>query len=59
MEPLASSRELPAYVQPAEANDGLSEAGVSTGLGALLVVASPFALAAWVAIGLAVYRLVT
>jgi len=58
MEPLASSREPPAYIEPAEANDGLSEAVVSSGLGALLVIASPFALAAWVAIGLAFYRLV-
>lgn len=58
MEPLAFSRELPAYIEPAEANDGLSEVVVSSGLGALLVIASPFALAAWVAIGLAVYRLV-
>ena len=58
MEPLAFSRELPAYIAPAEANDGLSEAVVSSRLGALLVIASPFALTAWVAIGLAVYRLV-
>lgn len=59
MEPLAYSRELPAYVDPAEANDCASEADESSGLGALLVVASPFALAAWLAIGLAVYRLLT
>jgi uncharacterized membrane protein len=58
MEPLAYSRELPAYVDPAEANDRLSEADESSGLGALLVVASPVALAAWLATGLAVYRLV-
>jgi hypothetical protein len=59
MEPLASSRELPASAEPAETRDGTAEAGESNGLGALLVVASPFALAAWLAIGLAVYRLVT
>lgn len=58
MEPLAYSHELPAYVDPAEATDA-SEADEGGGLGALLVIASPFALAAWLAIGLAVYRLVT
>lgn len=58
MEPLASSRELTAY-KSAEAHDVPSEAGERGGLAALLVIASPFALAAWVAIGLAVYRLVT
>ncbi|MGH3057076.1 MAG: hypothetical protein ACRDPP_02430 [Gaiellaceae bacterium] len=56
MEPLAYSHELPAYVDPAEAND---RPGVSSGLASLLVIASPFALTAWVAIGLAVHRLVT
>lgn len=59
MEPLASSRELTAYAESAEAHDVPSEAGERGGLAALLVIASPFALAAWVAIGLAVYRLVT
>lgn len=58
MEPLAYSHELPAYVDPAEATDA-SGADESSGLGALLVIASPFALAAWLAIGLAAYRLVT
>ena len=56
MEPLAFSSELTAY---AEAHDVPSEADERGGLAALLVIASPFALAAWVAIGLAVYRLVT
>jgi hypothetical protein len=59
MEPLASSRELPAYVEPAEAGEGPSEAGEGSGLGALLIMLTPFALAAWFAIGLAVYRVVT
>lgn len=59
MEPLAFSSELTAYAEPAEAHDVPSEAGERGALAALLVIASPFALAAWVAIGLAVYRLVT
>jgi hypothetical protein len=58
MERLAQSHELRAYVESAEASDG-SEAGGSSRLGALLILLSPFALAAWFAIGLAVYRVVT
>ena len=59
MEPLATSRELPAYVEPAEASEGPLEAGEGSGLGALLIMLTPFALAAWFAIGLAVYRAAT
>jgi hypothetical protein len=59
MEPLASSPELPAYVESAEASEGSSEAGEGNGLGALLMTLTPFALAAWFAIGLAVYRAIT
>jgi hypothetical protein len=50
--------ELPAYVESAEASDAAFEAGEGSRLGALLVLASPFALTAWVAIGVTVYRLV-
>jgi hypothetical protein len=59
MEPLASSSELPAYVEPAEASERPLEAGEGSGLGALLIMLTPFALAAWFAIGLVVYRVVT
>jgi hypothetical protein len=59
MEPLASSRELPAYIEPAEAGEAPLEAGEGSGLGALLMMLTPFALAAWFAIGLAVYRVAT
>jgi hypothetical protein len=58
METLAQSRELRARVDSVEASDA-SEAGEGSGLGALLILLSPFALAAWFAIGLAVYRVVT
>jgi hypothetical protein len=58
MDTPAFSHELPAYVESAEARDASSEAGEGSRLGALLVLASPFALATWVAIGAAVYRLV-
>ena len=59
MEPLASSRELPTYLESAEARDGPSEAGESNGLATLLIILSPFALAAWLAIASAVYRVAT
>ena len=59
MEPLASSSELSAYVGSPKARESPSEADEGTRLGALLVVLTPFALAAWFAIGLAVYRGVT
>lgn len=58
MEPSASAHELTADAESAEAGDRSSEAK-GPGLGALLVIASPFALAAWVAIGVAVYQAVT
>jgi hypothetical protein len=58
MDTPAFTHELPAYAESAEASDALSEAGESGRLAALLVLASPFALAAWVAVGAAVYRLV-
>jgi hypothetical protein len=57
MESSAQSHELREYVESGEASDG-SEPG-SSRLGALLVLLLPFALAAWFAIGLAVYRVVT
>jgi hypothetical protein len=56
MEPLATSHELPAFGEHVDALDGPAETG---GLGALLVVLSPLALAAWYAIGSAVYRALT
>lgn len=58
MDTPAFTHELPAYAESAEASDASSEAGEGSRLGALLVLASPFALAAWVAIGVAFYRLV-
>jgi hypothetical protein len=57
MESSAQSHELRAYVESDEASGG-SEAGVSSRLGALLMLLLPFSLAAWFAIGLAVYRAV-
>ena len=59
MEPLAPSREFPVYVDAPAASEGLSEAREDSGLGALLIVLTPFALAAWLAIGLAISRAVT
>jgi hypothetical protein len=59
MEPLADSRVFPAYVESAEAGESPSETGESGRLAALLMVLTPFALAAWLAIGLAVYLAVT
>lgn len=53
------SRELPAYVESADPKEGPSEAGEGSGLGALLILLTPFALTAWLAIGLAVHRVVT
>jgi hypothetical protein len=58
METSAQSRELWAHVESAEASDGW-EADGSSRLGALLIILSPFALAAWAAIGSAVYRILT
>jgi hypothetical protein len=58
MDPLASSPEFSPYVESAEADDVPSAVGQRGGLAALLVVASPFALAAWVAIGVAISRTV-
>ena len=58
METSAQSRKLRAHVESAEASDGW-EADGSSRLGALLILLLPFALAAWFAIGLAVYRVVT
>jgi hypothetical protein len=58
MEFTASSRELPAYVESAEPRE--SHAGrEGIGLGALVVLLAPVGLAAWLAIGVAVYRAVT
>jgi hypothetical protein len=59
MKPLAPSRELPAYLESAEASAGLPETGEGNRLAALLVMLVPFALAAWFAIGLGIYRYVT
>jgi hypothetical protein len=47
--------ELPRELARAREDQGET----SSKLGALLVVLAPFAVAAWVAIGLSVYRLVT
>jgi hypothetical protein len=53
-----SSAHSYAYVESADATDGPAGAREGIGLGAVLVILSPFALAAWVAIGLGVYRVV-
>jgi hypothetical protein len=58
MEPLAASHEPPTDRELADAPDSPC-AVASEGLRALLVALSPLALAAWVALGVAVYRLVT
>ena len=59
MEHLASSSELPASIGLPEATAESRVVGEGIGLGALLVMLTPFALAAWSAIGLAVYRVLT
>jgi hypothetical protein len=59
MEPSAQSYASTAYVESTEGSDGSSGVGEGIGLGPLLVILSPFALVAWVAIGLGVYRVVT
>lgn len=56
METLAPSGELPVHVDATGASECPSEAREGIGLGALLIVLTPFALAAWLAIGLAVSR---
>jgi hypothetical protein len=58
MEPSAQSYASTAYVESAKAGDGSSDASEGIGLGPLLIILSPFAVAAWVAIGLGVYRVV-
>ncbi|HEY7560672.1 MAG TPA: hypothetical protein VH650_00715 [Gaiellaceae bacterium] len=58
MERLATSYELP-YLEPTQADTGPWDDGEDGGLAALLVMATPLALAAWYAIGLAVHQLVT
>lgn len=59
MESLGYSGAPMAYVESAEANDRHSRADEGDGLGAVVIVLTPFALAAWVAIGLVVYRAIT
>jgi hypothetical protein len=56
MAPLASSTELTTYVEPAEATERSSGVAGGIGLGALLILLTPLALAAWSAIGVAIYR---
>ena len=51
MEPSAQSYASTAY-ESAEGSDGSSGVREGAGLGPLLVILSPFALVAWVAIGL-------
>jgi hypothetical protein len=53
--PGGAAPELPRELARAREDQGET----SSKLGALLVVLAPFAVAAWVAIGLSVYRLVT
>jgi hypothetical protein len=55
----ASLRELPVFFDSVEARESPPEAGEGIGLGALLVMLVPIALAAWFAIGVVVYRVIT
>jgi hypothetical protein len=59
MEPSAQSYAPTAYVESVEEADRPADAREGIGLGALLIILSPFGVAAWVAIGLGVYRVVT
>lgn len=58
MEHLAPSSELPVFADSTDASGGRSEPGEGIGLGALLIVLTPFGLAAWFALGLAAFRVV-
>jgi hypothetical protein len=58
MEPPAASHVPPADGELADVPES-SPAVASEGLRALLVALSPLALAAWIALGVALYRLVT
>jgi hypothetical protein len=55
----ASLRELPVFFESVDARESPPEAGEGNGLGALVVMLVPFALAAWLAIGVAVYRVIS
>jgi hypothetical protein len=59
MEPSAHSCAPTAYAESPKASDGPSVAIQGPGLAPVLILLMPFALAAWVAIGLAVYRVGT
>jgi hypothetical protein len=59
MEPSAHSCAPMAYAESPEASHGPSVAIQGPGLAPVLILLMPFALAAWVAIGLAVYRVGT
>jgi hypothetical protein len=59
MEPSAQSYAPTAYVESVEEAGRPADAREGIGLGALLIILSPFAVAAWVAIGLGVYRVLT
>jgi hypothetical protein len=59
MEHLASAREHSASFEAPEATEDSQVVGEGIGLGALLVVLMPVALAAWFAIGLMAYRVLT
>lgn len=54
----AQSYAPTAYVESTEAAGGPLDAREGIGLGALLILLSPLAIAAWFAIGSAVYRVV-
>lgn len=58
MEPSAAPYAPKVYVESPEVTGGL-DVPEGIGLGTLLILLSPFALAAWFAIGSAVYRVVT
>ena len=58
MEPSAYSSELPAFGEAAEASEYSSEGREGMGLSALLIVLAPFALVAWFAIGIALYKVI-
>ncbi|HWB55598.1 MAG TPA: hypothetical protein VG479_01515 [Gaiellaceae bacterium] len=58
MERLASPYELSAYLEPTRPGTGPWD-DAEGGLAALLVMATPLALASWLAIGVALYHAVT
>jgi hypothetical protein len=55
----AASPHLKTYVESDRASDAYPQCGDGIGLGASLVMLAPFALGAWLAIGVTVYLAMT